>query len=109
MPSASGNAAGSVTLSWMAPASGAAVDHYVVVGRDVGENFYHARVVVPAGSTSHAVSAADLGIAGAAALFVSVAAVDAAGHESLFAYPEYRCDATSCVVQAGSLNVTTRN
>jgi hypothetical protein len=35
-----------------------------------------------------------------------VAAVDAAGHESLFAYPEYRCDAGGCVVPAAALNIT---
>jgi hypothetical protein len=37
---------------------------------------------------------------------VAVAAVDAEGHESLFAYPEYRCDSAGCAVQAGSLNLT---
>jgi acetylornithine deacetylase/succinyl-diaminopimelate desuccinylase-like protein len=108
MPSATGNAGGA-TLSWMAPSSGAAVDHYVLVGRDVGENFYHARVVVPAGSTSHAITAADLGIASSSTFFVSVAAVDGAGHESLFAYPEYRCDGSGCIVPAGALNVTAKN
>jgi hypothetical protein len=41
--------------------------------------------------------------------FVSVAAVDAAGHESLFAYPEYRCDASGCVVPAAALNITATN
>ena len=106
---ASGNAAGSVTVTWSAPASGPAVDHYVIAARSTAENFYHTRVPVSAAGTSHAVSAADLGIAGAASFFISVAAVDAAGHESLFAYPEYRCDATSCVVPAGALNVTARN
>jgi hypothetical protein len=38
-----------------------------------------------------------------------VAAVDAGGHESLFAYPEYRCDTVSCVVPSDALNVTARN
>jgi hypothetical protein len=55
------------------------------------------------------VQATDLGIGGASAFFVSVAAVDAQGHESLFAYPEYRCDGTSCVVPPGALDVTVRN
>jgi hypothetical protein len=81
----------------------------MVVGRDVGENFYHNRVIVPAGATSKLVSAAELGIATSTAFFITVAAVDAKGHESLFAYPEYRCDATSCIVPAGALNVTARN
>ena len=51
-------------------------------------------------------SPGDLGIAGQSAYFVSVAAVDAQGHESLFAYPEYRCDASGCVVPTGALDVT---
>jgi hypothetical protein len=80
-----------------------------VVGRDVGESFYHRRVVVPAGTTAKTVSAADLGLGSSTALFISVAAVDAQGHESLFAYPEHRCDATSCIVPAGALDVTARN
>jgi len=106
---ASGNAGGPVSVTWGAPASGSAVDHYVVAGRATTENFYHARVAVPATGTSASVTAGALGIGGAPSFFVSVAAVDAQGHESLFAYPEYRCDGTSCVVQAGSLDVTTRN
>jgi hypothetical protein len=106
---ANGNASGSVMVSWSAPAPSAVVDHYVLAGRSTAENFYHARVVVPAGATTASVTAADLGIGGAPAFFVSVAAVDAAGHESLFAYPEYRCDATSCVVQPGSTAVTAKN
>jgi acetylornithine deacetylase/succinyl-diaminopimelate desuccinylase-like protein len=106
---ASGNAGGPVTLTWTAPATGAAVDHYVVAGRAVTENFYHARVQVPGGTLTASVAAADLGIAGAPAFFLSVAAVDAQGHESLFAYPEYRCDSSSCVVQPGSTDVTAKN
>ncbi len=106
---ASGTAAGPVMVCWAAPSGGAAVDHYVLAGRAVTENFYHARVAAPAGATQKSVSAADLGLGTAAAFFVSVAAVDSLGHESLFAYPEYRCDATSCVVQPGSMDVTTKN
>ena len=105
----SGNASGTVMLSWATPATGAPVDHYVVAGRAVTENFYHARVSVPKTTTQRSVTARELGIAGAPAYFVSVAAVDTAGHESLFAYPEYRCDASSCVVQPGSDAVTTRD
>ena len=99
---ASGNAS-SAMLSWQAPAIGT-VDHYVIAARPVGENFYHTRVTTT--SLSKTVTPADLGVTGA--YFVSVAAVDAAGHESLFAYPEYRCDDTGCSVQAGSTNVTQR-
>jgi hypothetical protein len=96
-------------VSWAAPASGSAVDHYVLAGRAVTENFYHSRVSVPKTATQKSVAASDLGIGGAPAFFVSVAAVDAQGHESLFAYPEYRCDATSCVVEPDALDVTTKN
>ena len=49
----------------------------------------------------------DLGIPAATAYYVSIAAVDAAGHESLYAYPEYRCDSTNtCSQPADALNVT---
>jgi acetylornithine deacetylase/succinyl-diaminopimelate desuccinylase-like protein len=107
MASVTGSMSGPWAVTWSAPASGAAVDHYVIAARPVTENFYHSRVVVASG-TSHSVSAADLGLAAGAAFYLSVAAVDAAGHESLFAYPEYRCDTTSCVVPSGSLDVTAR-
>jgi hypothetical protein len=96
-------------VTWAAPVSGSTVDHYVLAGRAATENFYHARVSTPKTASSKSVTAADLGIAGAAAFFVSVAAVDAQGHESLFAYPEYRCDASSCVVQPGSADATSKN
>jgi hypothetical protein len=105
----SGSAADSASLTWSPPTTGAAVDHYVIAARDVSENFYRARVAVPTAAGAHAVSPADLGLSGAKAFFISVAAVDAQGHESLFAYPEYRCDSTSCVVPAAALNVTLRN
>jgi hypothetical protein len=49
----------------------------------------------------------DLGIPPATAYYVSVAAVDAAGHESLYAYPEFRCDSrNTCSQPANALNVT---
>jgi hypothetical protein len=102
----SGSAMGPWTLGWSPPASGPAVDHYVIAARSSAENFYHARLAVPASKTSQSVTAADLGIGGATVFYVSVAAVDAAGHESLFAYPEYRCTSTSCVVPPDALNVT---
>jgi acetylornithine deacetylase/succinyl-diaminopimelate desuccinylase-like protein len=101
--------AGAWTMSWSAPASGPAVDHYVIAARPTTENFYHTRVIVPASSTSRQVTAADLGLAAGSALFISVASVDAAGHESLFGYPEYRCDSAACSVQPGSLDTTARN
>jgi hypothetical protein len=99
----SGSAGGVVNLSWSVPAS--AVDHYVVAARPVTANFYGSRVSVS--GTSAGVTAAALGVPAGSPFFVSVAAVDAAGHESLFAYPEFRCDA-SCAIQPGSLDITTK-
>jgi hypothetical protein len=107
MVHAAGNASNPVMLTWSAPASGSPVDHYVVAARPVTENFYHTRVPVPSGTT-HSVTASDLGLTGGA-FYISVAAVDATGHESLFGYPEYRCDAAGCVVPPDSLNVTAKN
>ncbi|HLK36964.1 MAG TPA: M28 family metallopeptidase [Polyangiaceae bacterium] len=100
----SGNGAGPA-LTWTAPGTGA-VHHYVVAARPVTENFYHARVPVDGSKTAATVTPAALGVDPSAPYFVSVAAVDAAGHESLFAYPEYRCDASQCVVPAAATNIT---
>ena len=102
-------ATGATMLTWKAPAAGPAVDHYVIAARPTTENLYHTRVVAPAMPTSMQLTAADLGLTSGSAFFISVASVDAAGHESLFAYPEYRCDSNNCQVQQGSLDVTTRN
>jgi hypothetical protein len=49
---------------------------------------------------------AGLGVDSTQPYFISVAAVDARGHESLFAYPEFRCDTSGCVVPPAALNVT---
>jgi Peptidase family M28 len=106
MTSVTGTGMGPWTPSWSAPASGPAVDHYVVAARPSSENFHHTRVVVPASKTSQAVTASDLGITAGQVFYLSVAAVDAAGHESTFSYPEYRCSATGCAVPADALNVT---
>jgi hypothetical protein len=78
----------------------------VIAARAVTNNFYANRVSVSASATSASVTPASLGIGGGASFFVSVAAVDAAGHESLFAYPEFRCSSV-CQIQPGSLDVTT--
>jgi hypothetical protein len=99
----SGSATTPLTVQWSAPAS--AVHHYVLAARPVTSNFYVNRVTVTGATSASNVSAADLGIS-SGPFFISVAAVDAAGHESLFAYPEIRC-ASTCVVQSGSLDVTT--
>lgn len=104
---ATGNAS-ALELRWTRPALGA-IDHYVVGVRPVADTFYAQRVRVDSSLTSATPRAADLGIENGRPFYVSVAPVDAAGHESLFAYPEYRCDGTACVVPPGSLNVTAQN
>jgi Zn-dependent M28 family amino/carboxypeptidase len=106
---ATGTAAGPITLAWSAPTSGSPVDHYVLAARASTESFYRGRVSAPGNVTSDTVAAVDLGLSDTPAFFLSVAAVDSQGHESLFAYPEYRCDGSGCAVQSGSLDVTTRN
>jgi hypothetical protein len=95
----------SPALRWEAPSTGPA-DHYVVAARPATESLYRARLRVPGTSSGATIAASDLGVDPAAPYFVSVAAVDARGHESLFAYPEYRCDAGGCAVPAGALDVT---
>ena len=100
-----GAARGAVTLGWTPPAAASGVDHYVAAARPAAEITYARRVTLPAGAGS-TVSARDLGVGDTDTFFVSVAAVDAAGHESPFAYPEFRCDAAGCSVQPGSLDVT---
>jgi hypothetical protein len=99
-----GGGAGPIAASWTVPSSGD-VDHYVIAARPVTSNFYVGRVVVPSSATSATVGSTDFGLSSDQSFFISVAAVDAAGHESLFAYPEYRC-APTCQVQPGSLDVT---
>jgi acetylornithine deacetylase/succinyl-diaminopimelate desuccinylase-like protein len=95
-----------VQVSWAVPAGGPAVDHYVVSARRVSENFYVTRHVVPASTLSATLSIPNqLGIT-SGSFYVSVAAVDVEGHESLYAYSEYRCTSSSCSVPSGSLDVT---
>jgi acetylornithine deacetylase/succinyl-diaminopimelate desuccinylase-like protein len=92
-------------LSWAPPSSGP-VDHYVVSTRSVSENLYRIRLVVPNDVISTTLNLVDdLGILSGNS-YISVAAVDAAGHESLYAYPEFRCSTRSCSVPSGSLSVT---
>ncbi len=98
-----GNSQGA-TIRWAAPVTGG-VDHFVIAARSVGENFYRNRVNVPAMAITRALSAAELGLTAGENFFISVAAVDTRGHESLFAYPEFRCDALACVVPPGALNI----
>jgi hypothetical protein len=96
------------TLRWSTPPTGS-VDHYVVSARPTTENFYRARVRVAGSLTQAQVAASSLGVDPTTPYFVSVGAVDANGHESLFAYPEYRCDPMQCVVPTAALNITATN
>ena len=105
---ATGISSSTVQLAWSPPASGSLVDHYVISARTSAENFYRVRMVVSGDLTSATADVVqDLGIPPATAYYVSIAAVDAAGHESLYAYPEYRCDSTNtCSQPADALDVT---
>ena len=65
--------------------------------RSVSENFYRQRVVVDEGDYN-VISPQALGLNPGDSFFVSVATVDSNGHESLFAWPEVRCDSSSCAI-----------
>jgi hypothetical protein len=93
---ASGNSVQGITLSFSGPQDGD-VDHFVVAARSVSENFYRQRVVVNEGD-DNTISAQALGLNPGDSFFVSVATVDSKGHESLFAWPEVRCDSSSCAI-----------
>src|SRR5262249_25552136 len=99
-----GNAS-ALSVRWSAPSVGS-VDHYVVAARPVTGNFYNTRVRADASQMHASPTPTALGVDVATPYFVSVAAVDGQGHESLFGYPEYRCDSSGCVVPQAALNVT---
>lgn len=97
-----------VRLTWSAPASGPPVSYYVISARTTSENFYRTRFAV-AGSLTSATArkVLDLGIPSSSSYYVSIAAVDAGGHESLYAYSEYRCTSNNtCSRPSDALNVT---
>jgi len=97
-----GDAMNGVRVSFQRTHGEAGVDHFVVAARPVTENLYHQRVVLDDGDDSDRLIRPErLGITPGEAFFVSVAAVDERGHESLFAFPEVRCDSTGCAVPAG--------
>jgi hypothetical protein len=101
---ASGNSVQGITPSFVGPDEGD-VDHFVVAARSVNENFYRQRVVISEGD-EQVISPQALGLNPGDSFFVSVSTVDSRGHESLFAYPEVRCDSTSCVIPSYANNVT---
>lgn len=106
---ATGNSTQGVNIQFGGPEDGN-VDHFVVAARSTAENFYRQRIVISQGGnsqgTNNTISAQTLGFNPGDSFFISVAAVDRQGHESLFAYPEVRCDATACSIPANAFNVT---
>ena len=103
--SATGNSTAGITLSYKEP-QGGDVDHFVVAARSVNENFYRQRVVIAHGNMKPAFSAQDLGFNPGDSFFLSMAAGDKQGHESLFSYPEVRCDSSACAIPPYAFNIT---
>jgi hypothetical protein len=83
------------------------VDHIVVAARSINENFYRQRVTLSGDDAGeHRITPQTLGFNPGDSFYISVAAVDKRGHESLFAYPEVRCDSTGCVIPSYANDVT---
>ena len=93
---ATGNAVKGIKLNFNGPQDGD-VDHFVVAARSVSENFYRQRIIVSEGD-GQLISPQALGLNSGDSFFVSVSTVDSAGHESLFAWPEVRCDSSTCAI-----------
>jgi Zn-dependent M28 family amino/carboxypeptidase len=95
---ATGNATQGVRVSFTPPNNfDQSDDTFVVAARPATENFYHQRVTV-AKKGSAILTPQALGLNPGDSFFISVATVDGKGHESLFAYPEVRCDSAGCAV-----------
>jgi hypothetical protein len=77
-----------------------------VAARSVNENFYRQRIAISPSDKNQVVSPQALGLNPGDSFFISVAAVDDQGHESLFSYPEVRCDSNSCAIPSYASNVT---
>jgi hypothetical protein len=97
---ATGNATQGIRIEFDGP-TGGNVDHFVLAARPVTQNFYHRRLTVTH-NTHRLYTPGEFGIKPGASFFVSVAAVDAVGHESLFAYSEVRCDTSECKIPSYS-------
>jgi hypothetical protein len=98
-----GNAVAGVKLRFEGPED-SHLDHFVVAARSTNENFYRQRVVIS--GDGGRISPQALGFNPGDAFYVSVASVDRRGHESLFAYPEVRCDSTNCAIPSYAFDVT---
>ena len=95
---------GKQLLQWIPTSTRA--DAYVIGVRSEKENLYRLRLDALPGATTFALDETALGL-GAAPYWVSVAALDRDGHESLFAYPELRCDQGKCKAPTDAADVTT--
>ena len=100
---ASGDANHGVTVTFNA-APGDKVEKFIVAARPTTANFQTGRVRVEGNRAF--VTPRQLGITPGQAFFISVSAIGNGNHESLFAYPEFRCDASGCAVPAGALDIT---
>jgi Peptidase family M28 len=102
---ASGNA-NAVTLA-ITPAQGDNVNKFAVSARLTTSNFFNKDRVLVVGNTA-SVTPKQLGIRNGESFFITVSALDDVGHESLFAWPEFRCDAAGCVAPATWNNLATK-
>jgi len=100
---AAGNSTSGVRVTFNA-APGDKVEKFIVAARGKDENLYRARVRVE--GTNAFVTPQQLKMAPGEIFFISVAAQGDGNHESLFAYPEFRCDATKCEIPANALRIT---
>lgn len=101
-----GDAVNGVRVSFNGSSGGGEIDHFVVAARPVTENFYYRRVRLENDDTDRVIRPESFGVTPGNAFFISVAAVDENGHESLFSFPEVRCDSTGCAVPAGVASAT---
>jgi hypothetical protein len=99
---AQGKALDGVKISFDSP-DGGRVNHFVVAPRSVVEDFSRRRVTASDGDSF---SLQSLGFNPGDSFFISVAAANRQGHESLVAYPEVRCDSKGCAIPASAFNVT---
>lgn len=94
---AAGNSVQGITVSF-GGVDDDTVAHVIVAARSVNENFYRQRVVLSDEENEQVISPQALGFNPGDSFYVSVASVDRHGHESLFAWPEVRCDASACAI-----------
>jgi hypothetical protein len=100
---ATGNSVQGVSVRFNSDDDG--IDHFVVAARSINENFYRQRVRL-SDESERSLSADALGFNSGDSFYISVAAVDKQGHESLFAYPEVHCDANACAIPTYAFDVT---